>query len=70
MWKLPEITLITSDYAAQEATLNLPDAAQRKRLDELLLAMHIVATPSSRRLPRGIALPEKDVPIFLAALEA
>jgi predicted nucleic acid-binding protein len=70
LWKLPEVTLITSDYAAQEATLNLSDAAQRKLLDGLLSAMHVVATPSSRRLPQGFALPDKDVPIFLAAREA
>ncbi len=65
-----EVTLITSDYAAQEATLNLCDSAQRDGFNGLLSAMHIVATPSSRRLPHGFALPDKDVPIFLAAREA
>jgi predicted nucleic acid-binding protein len=70
LWKLRGVTLITSEYAAQEARLNLSEAAQRKRLDELLSSMHVVATPPSRRLPRGIALPDKDTPIFLAALEA
>jgi hypothetical protein len=64
LWKLPDVPLITSDDAAQEATLNLSDSAQRDRLDGLLSAMQIVATPSSRRLPQGFALPDKDVLIW------
>lgn len=70
LWKLRGVTLITSEYAAQEARLNLSEAAQRKRLDALLSSMHVVATPPPRPLPRGLALPDKDAPIFLAALEA
>ena len=70
LWKLKGMTLITSDYAAQEAKLNLTEGAQQKRLQELLSSMEIVATSPSRPLPKGITLPGKDVPIFLAALDA
>jgi predicted nucleic acid-binding protein len=70
LWKLKGLKLISSEYAAQEARLNLSEEAQRKRLDEFLSSMDVVATPPSRPLPRGIALPNKDAPIFLAALEA
>jgi predicted nucleic acid-binding protein len=70
LWKLKGVTLVTSDYAAQEARLNLTEDAQQRRLEELLSSVKIVATPPSRSLPKGITLPEKDVPIFLAALDA
>lgn len=53
LWKLAEATLITSDYAVEEARRRLSPQA-RDRLDSL-------------PLPPGLLLPDKDVPIFLAA---
>ncbi|MGH9963068.1 MAG: PIN domain-containing protein, partial [Pyrinomonadaceae bacterium] len=64
------MTLITSDYAAQEARLNLTEDAQQKRLEELLSSVEIVAIPPSRPLRKAITLPDKDIPIVLAALDA
>lgn len=62
--------LITSDYAIEEARINLGDEAQRSRLKELLEDVAIIPTVSSGPLPPGVDLPEKDRPILLTALEA
>ena len=68
LWKLKDVVLCTSHYAAEEARLNLADDVQRHRLVKLLLTMHF-CDASQRELPRGISLPEKDAPILLAAIE-
>ena len=71
LWRLADVELVTSDYAAQEATANMTDSMQRKRLMKLLKTLAIIpyshAMPS---LPSGVHLPEKDVPILQAALAA
>jgi hypothetical protein len=53
----------------EEARINLDEEDQRARLIELSGALHLFDA-SRRKLPRGISLPEKDVPILLAAIEA
>jgi uncharacterized protein len=69
LWKLRDVALCTSHYAAEEARLNLSDDVQRHRLDKLLLTLQLCDAPE-RELPRGISLPEKVTPILLAAIEA
>lgn len=69
LWKLKDATLLSSRYALEEARTNLEEESQRaavQRLSEYLTLRD--ATTSV--LPRGIVLPEKDVPILLAAIEA
>jgi uncharacterized protein len=61
--------LSSSHYAVEEARFNLTDEGQRSRLSELSTALELFSA-APRPLPRGIALPEKDVPILLAAIEA
>jgi uncharacterized protein len=68
LWKLRDVVLCTSNYAAEEARLNLSDELQRHRLVKLLLTVQF-CDASERELPRGISLPEKDVHILLAAIE-
>lgn len=69
LWKLKNVTLCSSHYAVEEANVNLDTDTQRSRLRRL--ATHIVLVDSpARKLPEGIALPEKDIPILLAAIEA
>jgi predicted nucleic acid-binding protein len=70
LWSRPDATLITSAYAAHEAQRNLATTAQRDRLAQLLSAVRIVPEARDRVTPRGVALPEKDLPILLAALAA
>jgi len=68
LWKLRDVVLYSSHYAAEEARLNLSDDVQRHRLAKLLLTIKF-CDASERELPRGISLPEKDAPILLAAIE-
>jgi uncharacterized protein len=69
LWELANVELLTSSYAAEEARRNLADRYQRGRLTRLLRSVMLVTEPENLPLPPGIDLPEKDRPIFLAALE-
>ena len=69
LWRLRNATLCSSRYAVEEARINLDEEAQRTRLHKLSEVIHLVEA-GQRALPRGISLPEKDVPILLAAIEA
>jgi predicted nucleic acid-binding protein len=66
---LRDVEIWTSRYALEEARVNLTDEAQRKRLLELSEPLRFREAGESR-LPARIALPEKDAPILLAAIEA
>jgi uncharacterized protein len=68
-WKLKNVILCSSQHALEEARINLIEETQRRRLARLARNIQLFdAVP--RELPRGISLPEKDVPILLAAMEA
>jgi hypothetical protein len=69
-WTLPNTRRITSAYAAEEALRNLTLEGQRLRLEKLLESTEIVPEAVGRPLPEGVQLPEKDVPIILAAIRA
>ncbi|MBZ5514758.1 MAG: DNA-binding protein [Acidobacteriia bacterium] len=70
LWKRPGAELLTSEYAAEEARVNLAEGAQRQRLNDLLAQVRVLRAMPSGTLPRGVDLPEKDRPILLSALEA
>ncbi len=71
LWQLEGATLITSDYAVQEAHRNLDTAQQRKRLERLVARMElVVGMPRDATSMTGIELPEKDRPILAAAIHA
>ncbi len=61
--------LCSSRYALEEARINLADEDQRRRLTQLSASLHLFEA-SQRATPQGISLPEKDLPILLAAIEA
>jgi predicted nucleic acid-binding protein len=69
LWKFADVVLHSSRYAVEEARLNLEEDGQRKRLEDLCRRLKLFDT-ESRDLPRGITLPEKDVPILLSAVNA
>ena len=69
LWRLRDVELWTSRYAVEEARVNLSDEVQRQRLLELSEPLQFRET-GERQLPARIALPEKDAPILLAAIEA
>jgi len=69
LWKLKDTVLCTSRYALEEARANLEEAVQHQSL--IRLSENLLLFEAERAgLPPGISLPEKDVPILLAALGA
>lgn len=71
LWQLTEVELITSRFAIDEANRNLDAGDRRQRLSSLLRLTSIVDEPAAEAaLPDAMALPEKDIPIFLAAIQA
>jgi predicted nucleic acid-binding protein len=68
LWHLNGVELLSSGYAVAEARRNLETPAQRGRLTRLLRRVRLVE-PEHFTLPRGIRLPEKDLPILLAAID-
>lgn len=68
-WNLKDALLCSSHYAIQEARLNLEDEDQRHRLEALARGFQLFAAPPEKTIS-GVALPEKDLPILLAAIEA
>jgi predicted nucleic acid-binding protein len=69
LWKLRNVALCSSHYALQEARINLADEDQRKRLTDLSGPLKLFEAGQAP-LPPEILLPDKDAPIFLAAIEA
>ena len=69
LWKFKDVALRSSRYALEEASINLADEDQRKRVNKLSESIHLFEA-GSRKRTGGISLPEKDVPILLAAIEA
>ena len=69
LWSLKDTVLCSSRYALEEARINLEQEIQRNRLAKLSRNLHLFdAVP--RELPNEVSLPEKDLPILLAAIEA
>lgn len=67
LWALPDVELISSRYALDEARRNLPAGAQ-PFLDFLAARLQFVEARADALA--SVALPEKDRPILLAAIEA
>lgn len=69
LWKLKNVELCSSRYALEEARINLAHEIQRRRLTRLSESIRLFDA-ATREPPSGVSLPDKDVPILLAALEA
>jgi predicted nucleic acid-binding protein len=69
LWKLKNVVLCSSRYALEEARVNLTQEEQWHRLIMLSSRLSLFEAPPEQ-LPDSILLPEKDVPIFLAAMAA
>jgi hypothetical protein len=82
LWQLPDVRLITSEYAYLEARENLSEEdkdpeGKLARLEQLMQSVRICGPAPPEWLGKWdalcgefIDLPEKDRPIFLAALAA
>ena len=68
-WKLKNLVLCSSRYALEEAAINLAQDVQKRRLEKLVVTIEFFE-PMSHNLPQDLTLPDKDVPIFLAAVAA
>ena len=71
LWRLPDVRLLTSDYAVEEVERNLPQA-RRGSLVELLTSVILVPVPPHEAwmIPPSIVLPDKDRPILAAAIHS
>jgi len=71
LWDIPEVELVTSAYAIEEARRNLDSAEQRSDLEGLLEVVRVsnlLADPAGHPGIEGSGLPEKDLPILRAAV--
>jgi hypothetical protein len=64
------ITLLSSPYAIAEANRNLEAHDARTRLEVLVAGLEIVPDVAGGTVPTNVVLPEKDLPILLAAIAA
>jgi uncharacterized protein len=69
LWRLPNVELITSEYAIEEARRNLDEESQRTRLNRLAERLERIGAVPDRPLPDDAVLPDKDRPILLAAID-
>lgn len=71
LWHVPDVELITSDYAVEEAPRNLRESHQKKRLQSLLESVEIAPATILAESQRGdVRLPDKDWPILGGAVQA
>jgi predicted nucleic acid-binding protein len=70
LWKIRDVRLLTSGYAAEEARRNLETPERKTRLERLLATVEIVPEALPTGLPRGVRLSAKDEPILHAAIAA
>jgi len=73
LWRLSRAELFTSTYAAEEARRNLREDRQREDLEGLLASISVVEASVDPQLHPAldtVQLPDKDVPILLAAVAA
>lgn len=69
LWKLKNVVLCSSRHALEEARVNLEEEEQRNRLAALSESLQFFEA-GVRQPPHGVSLPEKDIPILMAAIEA
>ncbi|MEW5801835.1 MAG: PIN domain-containing protein [bacterium] len=71
LWHLEGVKLVTSAYALEEARLNLEEPEQHIRLDRLACALKILDRQQADFYPPEVMeFPDKDRPIFMAAIES
>lgn len=70
LWDLPDVKLLTSTYAVEDARINLRTPTQRLRLASLVERVETISAMQSVRLPIGAILPAKDQPILSGAIQA
>ena len=69
LWQLKDTELITSLYAWNEARRNVGSDSQMERLNRLRVTIEIPVWIENR-LPEGVSINEKDLPILLDAINS
>ncbi len=64
LWERPDVQLLTSGYAAEEARRNLDTTDRRSRLEHLLEAVVIEPEAPNEPLPPEAACPATMSPFF------
>lgn len=67
-WEVPDATVITSFYAADETRRNCINQSHLRRLEHLLASTFLVANAGGVEYVEHIHLPQKDQPILTAAI--
>lgn len=71
LWEVPNVALVRSAYAVEEARRNLDRPEQRAALQDLLQSVEVLAaSPGDPPLAVPIEIPEKDRPILAMAVAA
>ena len=68
LWSIPEVDILLSEFVLKEVKAHLVHPDQRASLWGLLYRSHLVPDPDPFPLPEFTNLPEKDIPILLAAI--
>jgi predicted nucleic acid-binding protein len=70
IWQMERTRLVTSSYVMGEVQRNLHRTDQIERLRALMRSVQIVPLPTPFEVPEAIALPEKDRPILVGAVQS
>lgn len=71
LWVMDKVSLTTSLYALEEANRNLPTLKQKAVLSSLAKGMEIISViPSIFHIEPALTIPDKDLPIIIAAISA
>jgi len=73
LWQLPDVELLSTDYAVREAENALANTRPARLSDFVALIQQVTIVadaPAGSVLPAGVQLPAKDEPILLAAIAA
>jgi predicted nucleic acid-binding protein len=70
IWRMESVRLITSNYVMGEVQRNLHLVSQIERLRTLMRSVQIVSFKDLALIPEATALPEKDRPVLIGAVQA
>ena len=70
LWNIPDVELVTSGFALEEARRNLDAPEQLERLNALMREIDLLPEVREFGLPSGVDIAEKDKPILTGAIAA
>ena len=70
LWRLRNVTVVTSQYAVGEVSRNILSVEHRRRFENLLTQTQFVSDADVRFVPSHIVLVAKDRPILASAIGA